>query len=74
MNNAVAIFIEWIGNYKWAGGVALSRKQNGVTRIAYNGEKTIAIWNQAFVQCFVVDGSVGELESLLRDNYSRELY
>ncbi len=73
MNDAVAVFVEGVRNPKRTAAVAFSRKVEGVARLANNGEKSVAVGDDAIFKGFVVDRNVGEFKSFFGDNYSREL-
>lgn len=73
VNDAVAVFVEGVRNPKRTTAVTFSRKEEGVARLANDGEKSVSVGDDAFFQGFIEDRYVWKLKSFFGDNYAREL-
>ena len=73
MYDAVAVFVEGVRNPKRTTAVAFSRKKEGVARLANDGEKSVAVGDDAFFQGFIKDRYIWKFKSFFGDDYAREL-
>lgn len=70
VNDTVAVVVEGVWNPEGAAAITFSGKIKGVSGVANDGEKAIAIGNHAFFECFVVNSSIREFEGFFGYNYS----